>query len=105
MRAELSGESLFASNVPGKNLENRVDCTFQVGARTQLLASEQSTIRRGLTQMNADLRLLASIRGQTHGFKFGQHALLKVHLLGREARGVWVVRHEHDRLVQLAIQG
>ena len=40
-----------------------------------------------------------------YGLELGHHALLEVHLLGGEARGVGVVRDEHDGLVQLAIQG
>ena len=40
-----------------------------------------------------------------YGLELGHHAFLEVHLLGGEARGVGVVRDEHDGLVQLAIQG
>ena len=37
-------------------------------------------------------------------FQLRQYALLEVQPLEGEAGGVWVVCHEHDRLIQLVIQ-
>ena len=39
-----------------------------------------------------------------YGLELGKHTLLEVQLLGGEAGSVWVVRHEHDCLLQLAVQ-